>query len=514
MASLDPKTVSLPHSYQSMTMAKGLRATMHRNPDKTAITHGNKSRTYRQLSERVDRLTAAAISKLKLNKGDNVAIVAKNSIEYVEVVCAVPEAGAAVATVNPKLTAPEVEAICNDAQARVVFVDDASAEAVASASFDTVEHVIHLGDDYEALIDKAETPDTYPEIYEWDPWTIPYTSGTTGKPKGVVLPMRSRVLAFYQMAQEFGCYGPEDRFLGTTPMNHGAGIAFPLAAIMSGGFTEILDRFDPEELLKKLKEGNFSGVFTVPTQHHAIFNLEQPVLDKYRGAPMKAVISNAAPLPQHLKHKIVEYFGEGLLHESYGSTEGGFVTNLRPPFQLQKERCVGTPFPHTFVKLTDENFNDVGPEEPGELWVKSPSAFRGYWNRPEATEEAFHDGWITVGDVAKRDEDGFIYIVDRIKDMVITGGVNVYPREIEELLFTHPAVSDVAVVGVPDDKWGERLKAFVVLKAGQALDAEGVEQFCDGKLSRFKIPKDMATIDALPRNANGKVLKTELRKIG
>lgn len=514
MTSFAPRTTKLPHSYQSMTVAKGLRATTSRDPNKVAITHNTKSRTYRDLSNRTDRLTAAALTKLKLKKGDNVAIVAKNSIEYVEVVCALPDAGAAVATVNPRLTSLEVEAICNDAQARVVFYDDASADSISAASFDTVEYKVHLGDAYETLIKEATSPDVYPEINEWDPWTIPYTSGTTGKPKGVVLPQRSRLLAFYQMAQEFGCYGPDDRFLGTTPMNHGAGIAFPLAAIMSGGFTEILDRFDPEELLKKLKEGNFAGVFTVPTQHHAIFELEQKVLDKYRGAPLKGLISNASALPQHLKHKIVEYFGEGLLHESYGSTEGGFVSNLRPPYQLTKERCVGTPFPHTFVKLTDDDFNEVGPNEPGELWVKSPSSFSGYWNRPEETAAAFRDGWVTVGDVGKRDEDGFLYIVDRKKDMVITGGVNVYPREIEELLFGHPAISDVAVIGVPDDKWGERLKAFVVVKEGQNIDADGVAKFCEGKLSSYKVPKDVAQISSLPRNANGKVLKTELRKLG
>lgn len=514
MSSLDPRQVSVPHSFTAMTMAKGLRATTRRNPSKVAITHNDKSRSYRELSGRTDRLTAAAISELKLNKGDNVAIVAKNSIEYVEVVCGLPEAGAAVATINPRLTAKEIEAICDDAEAKVVFTDDASADAVANANFKTVERVVHLDDEYEALIREASVPDAYPEIDEWDPWTIPYTSGTTGKPKGVVLPQRSRLLAFYQMAQEFGCYGPEDRFLGTTPMNHGAGIAFPLAAIMSGGFTEILDHFDPELLLKKLKEGNFAGVFTVPTQHHAIFELEQKVLDKYRGAPLKGLISNASALPQHLKHKIVDYFGEGLLHESYGSTEGGFVSNLRPPYQLTKERCVGTPFPHTFVRLTDDDFNEVGPEEPGELWVKSACAFAGYWNRPDETAAAFRDGWVTVGDVGKRDEDGFLYIVDRKKDMVITGGVNVYPREIEELLFGHPAVSDVAVIGVPDDKWGERLKAFVVTKDGQNIDAESIAQFCAGKLSSYKVPKEMEVIDALPRNANGKVLKTELRKLG
>lgn len=495
-------------------MARGLRATTRRNPSKVAITHNEKSRTYQEISDRTDRLTAAALSELKLNKGDNVAIVAKNSIEYVEVTCGLPEAGAAVATINPRLTAKEVEAICDDAQAKVVFTDDASADSVANASFQTVERVIHLGDEYEALIKAPQIPDAFPQVDEWDTWCIPYTSGTTGKPKGVLLSHRSRLLAFYQQALEFGCYSPDDRFLGTTPMNHGAGIAFPLAAIMAGGFTEILDHFDPELLLKKLKEGNFAGVFTVPTQHHAIFELEQKILDKYHGAPLKGLISNASALPQHLKHKIVEYFGEGLLHESYGSTEGGFVSNLRPPYQLTKERCVGTPFAHTFVRLTDDDFNEVGPDEPGELWVKSPSAFSGYWNRPEETAAAFRDGWVTVGDVGKRDEDGFLYIVDRKKDMVITGGVNVYPREIEELLFGHPAISDVAVVGVPDDKWGERLKAFVVAKAGQSVDADGIANFCEGKLSSYKIPKDVGLIEALPRNANGKVLKTELRKLG
>jgi long-chain acyl-CoA synthetase len=340
---------------------------------------------------------------------------------------------------------------------------------------------------------------------------IPYTSGTTGKPKGVVLSHRSRLLAFYQQALEYGCYSPEDRFLGTTPMSHGAGISFPMAALMTGGFTEILDSFDPEVLLSKLKNGQFAGVFTVPTQHHAIFELSSAVLSRYREIPLKAIISNASALPQHLKHKIVEYFGAGLLHETYGSTEGGFVTNLRPPYQLQKEQCVGTPFAHCLVRLADENFNEVPVNEPGELWVKSPSGFSEYWNRSLETEAAYKDGWITVGDIAKRDDEGFLYIVDRKKDMVITGGVNVYPREIEEVLFAHPSISDVAVIGVPDPKWGEKLKACIVLSPGCEMEQVDLNSFCEGKLAKYKIPKSIQKLDSLPRNANGKVLKTVLR---
>ena len=212
-----------------------------------------------------------------------------------------------------------------------------------------------------------------------------------------------------------------------------------------------------------------------------------------------------------MKHKIVTYFGEGKLHETYGSTEGGVVTNLRPPDQLRKQQCVGTPFLSTLVKIVDEHGTECPPDVPGELLSLSPYLFNGYWNRPKDTAETFKEGWVSVGDIAKRDAEGFIYIVDRKKDMVISGGVNIYPREIEEVLLGHPAIADVAVVGIPDDKWGERLKAFVILKPEKTLSTDGLVQFCEGKLSAYKIPKNIQVVTALPRNANGKVLKTELR---
>lgn len=494
-------------------MARALRAAMHRDPNKVAIQHGTKQRTFAELSQRVDRLTAAAISEFGLRKGDHAAIVAKNCIEYIEIACGIPEAGVAVAAIGSKLAGPEIAAICDDSGARVLFVDDAAADVIDPQQLGSVERVVQIGSEYEAIIEGAKVPDEYPEVFEWDPWVIPYTSGTTGQPKGVLLSHRSRLLGFYQQALEFGCYSPDDRFLGTTPMHHGAGMAFPLAAIMAGGFTELVDKFDPELLLRKLKNEGFSGVFTVPAQHHAIFQLEPRILEQYRSPAIKALISNAAPLPQTLKHQIVDYFGDNVLHETYGSTEAGFVTNLRPPYQLSKERCVGTPFAHTLVKLTDDDFNEVGVDTVGELWTSSTSAFNGYWQRPEETAAAFHDGWITVGDLARRDADGFVYIVDRKKDMVITGGINVYPREIEEILSQHEAVAQVAVVGVDDDQWGERLKAFVVLRGEAALDAADVESFCDGKLARYKIPREVAIIDELPRNAAGKILKTSLREL-
>jgi long-chain acyl-CoA synthetase len=241
---------------------------------------------------------------------------------------------------------------------------------------------------------------------------------------------------------------------------------------------------------------------------------EPAVLDSARKHSLRAVISNAAPLPQAMKEKIVEFFGDGLLHETYGSTEASIVSNLRPPDQLRKQQCVGQPFPYTLVELRDDDGNEVGADEVGELFSRSPYLFDGYWQRPEETEAAYHDGWVTVGDMARRDDEGHLYIVDRKKDMVISGGVNIYPREIEEILFAHPQIADVAVIGVPDDKWGERLKAFVVKGKDADLDQDAVIAYCEGRISSMKTPKEVAFIDLLPRNAGGKVLKTDLRKLG
>ena len=500
--------------YQPMTMARGLHAAMLRAPEKVAVRHNEVQRTYRELVRRIDLAANAAINDLKLVKGDNAAIVSRNCIEYVEIVCGLPEAGVAMATINQRLTPAEITAICDDAAAKVVFCDSGVAASIRACAFKTVKRVIEIGPEYEAWLKTGAAPAARPIVDGWDVWTIPYTSGTTGKPKGVLVSHRSRILTFMSMALEYGCYGPDDRFLGTTPMNHGAGICFPMATLYGGGYMEFMDKFDAEVLLRRLKSGAFSGVFMVPTQFHQLFSLDQKIIDECRGASIKTIISNAAPLPQAMKHKIVTYFGEGKLHETYGSTEGGIVTNLRPPDQLRKQQCVGTPFLNTMVKVVDDDGKECPPDVPGELFSLSPHLFNGYWNRPKETAETFKDGWVSVGDVAKKDAEGFIYIVDRKKDMVISGGVNIYPREIEEVLFQHPAIAEAAVVGVPDEKWGERLKAFVVLRPGQSLNADGLVAFCEGKLAGYKTPKEMAVVTTLPRNANGKVLKTELRKAG
>jgi long-chain acyl-CoA synthetase len=468
-------------------------------------------RSYGELVSRAERLRDAALTTLGLTKGQNAAIVARNCIDFMEVALGLPEAGVALATVNPRFTAREIRAVVNSAEARVIFTDPETARVVHAAGFAPDIRIIEFGADYEALIAAPPTPEVLPVIEEWDVWTIPFTSGTTGLPKGVLLSHRSRLMFGLISGAEYGCFGPDDSFLVVTPMAFGGGLAYPLASLAAGGWCEILDRFDAQTTLARLKSGDFTALFLVPTHFQMIFELPADTLARYRHPPLRAIISSAAALPQAMKEKIVDYFGDDVLHELYSSTEMGIVCNLRPQFQLLKDRCVGTPQPFAQVSLRREDGSECDADEIGELWVTSPTLFNGYYNRPEETEQACKNGWVSVGDLARRDGDGFLYIVDRKKDMVITGGVNVYPREIEEVLVRHPSILEVAVIGVPDDRWGERLLTVAVTRGGARLTAADVGAFCEGKIAAFKIPQALVLVEALPRNANGKVLKTILR---
>ncbi|MGE0734180.1 MAG: class I adenylate-forming enzyme family protein [Alphaproteobacteria bacterium] len=503
-----------PPSYSPILVSTGIRTSAGRTPDKVALTYGDARLTFRRFVDRIDRVCGMTKDLFRLERGQTAAIVAANCIEFMEIICGLSDMGVPVAMLNPKQTPAEIGFILNDCGARVVFVTPDTEESVRAADAPSVERIVVVGKDYEGLLSNARPATTLPAIQEWEPFSIPYTSGTTGKPRGVTLPHRSRVMNFFGMAVEYGCYSPVDHYLAHAPLFHGGGYAFAHAAVFFGGSCEILSRFDAELVLAKMHETPVTGTFMVPTHFHAMFALDKKIRDRNRGFPLKTIISNAAPLPQRTKELIVEYFGEGILHETYGSTEAAVVTNLRPEDQLRKQQCVGKAFVCTHIELRDDDGKPVKQGDVGELWSTSPYLFNGYWKNPEATKVSLRDGWVSAGDVARMDDEGYIYIVDRKKDMFISGGVNVYPREIEEQLFRIPGVKEAAVVGMPDDYWGETGCAFVVTQPGAKVSADDVLNYCRDKLAGYKVPKAVSFIDALPRNAAGKVLKTDLRKRG
>lgn len=492
--------------YMSLTIGRGIRCAAGLDPDRIAIDDrdGNR-RTYGQFIERMDAI-GRLVKRLSLSQGDVVALISPNCIEYPEIVAGLSEHGIIVATLNPALSATELATIFDDCQPRLV---------IASASLqlpDDRPATLLLGDQFEQALDSSSESNTPPALDERDTFAIAYTSGTTGKPKGVLLSHRSRCLMFYAMAAEYGCFGRDDHFLALAPMCHGAGLAFALAPVFQGGRCTLQYSQDSETLLASLTDLRPSGIFVVPTHLHRIRSAPKEVLDKYQGQHnLRTIISNAAALSPQLKTFAVEYFGEGLLNESYGSTEGGIVTNIRPSHVLQKPRSVGTPFSNMEVQLRKEDGSIAPVGEPGELFCRSPFSFNGYLNRPEATQAALVDGWVTVGDIAVRDDAGFVTITDRKKDMIVTGGINVYPREIETIVESLPEVLECAVVGQPDQEWGESIHAYAVLSPDATLEADDIAKLCRSKLAAYKVPKRVSFLDALPRNATGKLLKKELR---
>ena len=435
----------LPDGYRPMTIGNGIRAAAVRAPDKAALILGDDIRSYRSLIRRIAQIANVARDHFGIRQGDRVALIAPNIIDYPELVAGLSDVGAIVATLSPRLTASELKTIFEDCAPRLIIYHPSCAAAINPGDIRDVA-LLPLDQAYEALLNRASDRAELPFVEETASFALAYTSGTTGRPKGVLLSHRSRAITFQSMAAEYRCFGPDDRFMALAPMCHGAGFVFAAATLFYGGTTLLFDSADPEAILARLSQRDVTGIFMVPTHFARIFALPDTTLDLHRDHGLHTIISNAAALPQQFKERAVEQFGDGLLHETYGSTEGGIVTNIRPADLLRKPGSVGQPFPLMEVDLRLPDGQSAKAGEAGELFSRGPTSFNGYWNRPEETAETLLDGWITVGDIAKRDEDGFITIVDRKKDMVVTGGMNVYPREVEIVIADLPDVHEVAVV--------------------------------------------------------------------
>ena len=486
-----------PDPYRPMTVADGLLSHAAAAPKRPALRWEGGALTYGALAERVSRVAQASAGAV--GPGARAAIVAPNVPEYFEVVLGVSLAGGAVATLNPRQTPSELRAVLEDSAPRLIVADAGSEALVREAAEGSGAAIRIVGRDYGAWRDAARPIRPAVPVDERETFAIPYTSGTTGAPKGVMLSHRSRVVSALIYASVYGCFARDDRFLVTTPLHHGGGFAFPLATLTTGG--EVVLSSGPKALRAELV--HVTGSFVVPTQLARLGTA--PV-----GAPgLRAVICNAAPLPEAVKLGALEALGEDVLHETYGSTEAGVVANLFPEEMRLKRACVGRPILGQMVRLLDGD-REAAPGAVGELFSNGPTLFNGYLNRPEETTEGFRDGMFSAGDLARRDEEGFLHIVGRRKDVIITGGVNVIPRDVEEALADHPAVADVAVAGLPDPEWGEAVCAFVV-RAGPVDEAE-LLALARTALAPHKRPKQVRFVDEIPRSPAGKVLKRALRE--
>lgn len=494
-----------------MLISDGIRASAGRSPDKVAMRESGRELTYARLVDRISRVANLVHSGLGLRHGERAVVFSANCLEYMEIVCGMAEAGVAAATIGPAAAAPEIRFICEDSGARVMFVSGVLEEMARAAAPPSVTRFIVIGPAYEAMLaDAASTPCPV-EVTEHDIFSVPYTSGATGRPKGVQLAHRGRVLSGYAMAGEHRCYTHEDRAVATTPMFHGAGFLMVLTPIWFGGQVEIMPRFDIESLMGTITRIQATSAYIVPAHFAALFALPESKRAQWDMRSMKAAISGTAPLPQATKERIVAYFGEGKLFERYGTTETSIATSLGPKDQLRKIACVGLPYPATQLRITGQDGAEVPRGEVGELWVSSPYMFSGYLNMPEATAAGTRGDWFVTGDLARQDEEGFVYLVDRKNDMVISGGENIYPREVEEVILSHPAVAECGVTGAPHSYFGEAVTAFCVLRPGMNVDADTLTALCRERLSRYKVPKQIRFVDSLPRNSMGKVLRRELR---
>lgn len=500
-----------------MNIANGIREFARATPDATAVIDGNRTLTYAALHDRSSRV-ANALLDCGLQVGDRVAFICGNRLEFPEVAAGVAKAGMVMVPINPRSTANEAAFIVGHSGARAVIADDAVAET-ASAAVSAEKMQVQLsiggttfGESYESGLAASSAADRRLWIDETSPFVIAYTSGTTGAAKGVVISHRSRCLTFYCTALEWGL-GPGRRTMAVSPMHHGGGFAFAYAALHTGGTLAMLSAFDPELFLALVERHQIQSAFLVPTHARIIRDLGEAAIGRFDLSSLETMYFNAAAFPHELKLWTLDAFPHVGLHELYGSTEAAVVTNLRPEDQRRKQQCVGPPWFMNEVRLLDAEGNPVPAGTPGELYSRSPFLMNGYYQDPAATEAATtEDGFFSAGDIAVADDEHFIYIVDRKKDVIITGGVNVYPREVEEVIIRHGAVRDVAVVGMPSDDWGEAVTAVLVTVPGATVPSDELDALCRQFLSTHKVPRRYATVDELPRNAAGKILKRQIRE--
>ena len=490
--------------------------------DGLAYDDGARQLTHAAFFARVQRL-AAALEQRGCAHQDRVAMLSMNSIEYFEFYGACELAGFMAATVNYRLALPEMHTVLLSAAPTAFLFEAAYAEQAAAlrAQLPGVRSWICIGapapawaEDYEAVLAAAAPQGPQGRAGEDDICHLIFTSGTTGQPKGCLLAHRESANKAQMHAAEMGLT-PDDRVLLVMPFFHIGAKGIQSGASWRGAAVLVHRSFEPARVLDAIERDKATVLHLAPTMVQSV--LEQPGIERRDLSSVRVVCYSAAPMPINVLRKGLALMGP-VFHQSYGQTEGAVTLLLRTqhrPDGSQRERrrleSVGQPMIGTEVRLLDDAGREVAPGEAGEIVYRGGVMFRGYWNDVAATQQALRDGWVHSGDIGRFDDDGFLYLVDRKKDMVISGGENIYSREVEQALVQHPAVREAAVIGVPDRRWGEAVRAVVVLHAGAAVAAEALIAHCRTLIASYKKPRSIVFTAELPKLHNGKIDKNRLR---
>ena len=494
--------------------------------DEPALVQNDTRLTYRELGLRVSKL-AVGLQGLGLAPREHVAILSNNSFRYLETYLAIPEAGLVLSPINIRLAPPEVAFILNDGEIKALLVEREFLPLIDGirGELDKLEHVVSMdgpsGDNivgYEELLERADPASLRPP--EWDENEmifLCYTGGTTGRPKGVMLSHRN-VIAQCLHSIQLAEFNERTVWLHVSPMFHAADYWSCFAVSAVGGFHTFIEKFEPLRTLELIQQHRVTHLLLVPTMINLI--LESTGDRNLDTSSVRRILYGSAPMPEARLKAAIELFGPVMQH-LYGQTETApFLTattlsGVNPEgTEAQRRRMMscGQPVLGVEVAVVDSEGKPVPPGGTGEIIARGPNVMLGYWNRPQETAAVLKNGWIHTGDIGSIDEHRYLYILDRVKDMIITGGENVHCPEVENILYKHPGVLDAAVIGVPDDIWGEAVKAIVVRTPGSEVNAEALISHCKESIAGFKCPRTVDFVDALPKSGVGKVLKHELRK--
>ncbi|MCS7280935.1 MAG: AMP-binding protein [Desulfobacterota bacterium] len=519
-----------------LTAKDVLRVNAFKWPNKIGIKDLNKQYTFKEWNERACRL-ANALANLGMKKGDRFCVLSYNCVEWLEFYAAAAKGGFICVPIMFRLAPPEMEYIINHAEAKVFIVQGGKDQKGnelpwikqvnnMKKNLPTVEHYISFAVDspyydgyinYEDMLKEASPEEPEVRVDADDIWVIMYTGGTTGLPKGVMKSHGNLIAQYFIMLYDHE-FEHDDIVLLVMPLCHVNSLFYSFVFTWIGATVMAYNMvsFDPEDLLKTFAEHKITFTSLVPTHYIMMLALPDEVKKKYDLSSVKKLLISSAPARRDTKLGIMKMFPNARLWEAYGSTEAGIVTILKPEEQLSKLGSIGREvIGSDIIRLYDENGNIITePNVVGELYSRSPMVFEGYWKDPEKTKAAMKGEYFSAGDMAYRDPDGYYVLVDRKANMIITGGENVYPSEVENVIGAHPKVKDVAVIGVPHEKWGEAVTAVIVLHEGQTATPEEIIEFCRGKIAGYKIPKNVYFIkdEEMPRSGAGKILHRVLRE--